>query len=35
MEAPTLELSGWILLLGSWAAIGSLVVFCLRRILKP
>jgi hypothetical protein len=34
MEPPTLEISGFLLLLGSWLVISSLVVFCVRRILR-
>ena len=32
--APTLDLAGWALMLGSWIAIGSLVTFCVCRVVK-
>ena len=28
-----MELSGWILMLASWSAIGGLAGFCMRRVL--
>ena len=34
MEAHTLELGGWLLLLGSWTMISGLVLFCIRRITR-
>ncbi len=29
-----MTLAGWILLLASWVAIGTLVVFCMGRVLR-
>ena len=34
MPSYTLEPAGWLLLLGSWAAVSGLVLFCTRRVLQ-
>ena len=34
MSATTLEPAGWLLLIASWAAVGSLVAFCVVRVLS-
>lgn len=34
MPSPTLELSGALLLAASWLCVGSVVAFCIRRVLR-